>query len=416
MWGLSPIGVLEFSVIVDSLVAVGTIGLALLTYRQMRLLNKERRATQARELAEKVYNPILQELGELHPEHFSFLRWSDVKRSSPHLTPRVPTPLYALFERAETHSELIGVLGGRVSDMITEKELQLVNELGLKPKPAQQDWVEFRILVGKGEPPRIYLSNVWVIGKDLDTYAKDYVTKKYAPGKEWDIELRVGGYRAGGKPEAEKMANLVFETLRANSDALQLQQKHREAMGLGAQISERIIEELGKPLSPWIERAKATMTGRDKNSSGIQLQEIEPIVPELERMKVQFYWDYNRSRIFALLTIMFSGLVGIMVILNSLRVSNLITPVLEILVILVLLPLYLDWIVRGNVIPLKRLVIETNRLLVELTKTGRVKNLTELLRVESPISLWKEYRRSLTPWNVLLIGIMIFAVFVLVFL
>lgn len=407
---------LELSVIVDILVAAGTIGLALLTYHQMRLLNKERGATQARELAEKVYNPILQELGELHPEHFSFLRWSDAKRTAPHLIPRIPSPLYTLFERAEAYSKLVGFLGGLVSDMITEKELQLVSDLGLKPKPAQQDWVEFRILIGKGEPPRIYLSNVWIRGKDLDTYAKDYVAERYAAGKEWDIELRVGGYRAGGKSEAERVANLVFETLRADTNALQLQRKHKEAMELGTQIAERIREELGKPLSPWIEQAKPTMTAREKDSSGIQEQQLEPVVSELERMKVQFYWDYKRSGAFATLTAIFSGFVAAMVILTSLRVSNLIDPFLQTSAVLVVFLVFAYDMVRGVRIPLISLVKRTDELLKELRETGTVKTLAELLEMKTPMSPWREYARGFLSLRVvigLLIGVFILAVLVL---
>jgi len=376
------------SAFIEALVAAGTIGLALLTYHQLRIINRERRATQARELAEKVYNPILQELGELRPEYpFSLRQWSDIKKAVPHIIPRIPSQLYSLFEQAEAYAKLTGGLGNRVSELVTEREAQIVKELGLKPQNAGPDTVEYAIVVGKGELQRVYLSHMWITGKNFDTYARDFVTARNASGKEWDIELRVGGYRAGGKPEAEKVANLVFEILKADDRALQLQQRQQEAMELASRISKRIREELGKPLSPWIEQAKASMG--DENPQRLQPQKVE-----LERMKVQFFWDYHRTKVYSTLTMLVSLFIGILVILNALQIAGRISYQATVLIVYVLIVLYVPlFLINGVLVKDKQLILETDKLLGKLARVEPLGSLKELLKVEQPETFWVEYKR-----------------------
>src|SRR5712692_2989982 len=101
------------SILLQSLVASGTFALAFATYRLGRLSVRERKATQARALAERIYNPIRSEVADWEPERVyqsaSSARWSELKRTTHDVVYAMPSELVSILDSAEALITGLGI-------------------------------------------------------------------------------------------------------------------------------------------------------------------------------------------------------------------------------------------------------------------------------------------------------------------
>jgi len=132
---------------------------------------------------------------------------------------------------------------------------------------------------------------------------------------------------------------------------------------------------------------------------------------DLEIEKVRLAWDYHKSSFFTMLTVIFSGFVAAVVILNAMVASPVIR--LNSLVqagVLTLFLIVVSYYLTSVSVELRKLVIETDRRIKQLeSRDGRVEDLRTLCGIEKePLTKWKEFEQKF-PWGkggiILLAGI-----------
>jgi hypothetical protein len=241
----------DASLVIEGAVAVGTIGLSLLTVYQTQLLIRERRASQARELAEKIYTPLRQEVSEWKSiETARLISWRMMQNQMPYLTLRVPKEITALLDQGVRLLSEMALLEETVRNYCEEELKRLGWELakskgqqtGLSDQRAIQVLVKNNAILNFD---RVSLPMVWTSGRDLYTWVADYAAKNL-PGASWDMLVLVGGQKLGGLEEAKVMADKLFESLASRPDAQQLREKARVLRPIGVKLVERINKELAK--------------------------------------------------------------------------------------------------------------------------------------------------------------------------
>ena len=112
------------------------------------------------------------------------------------------------------------------------------------------------------------------------------------------------------------------------------------------------------------------------------------------RVKVQFFWDYHRTKVYSTLTMLVSLFIGILVILNALQIAGRISYQATVLIVYVLIVLYVPlFLINGVLVKDKQLILETDKLLGKLARVEPLGSLKELLKVEQPETFWVEYKR-----------------------
>ncbi len=242
------------STIINGAVAVGTIGLSLLTVYQTQLLIRERRATQARELAEKIYAPLREPvLTWQRIEYPSFTQWRQFKSGMPYLTLRVPKELTTLLDQGDEIIDEMIRLQEKVRSRCEEKMGDLGWELALSK--GQQTTLKkettVNVLVKNNAILRLDYNNlptIWGSGKDLYTWILDYFTKNL-PDTQWSVDLLVGGTKFGGLEEAKLIVGELFEDLAQQPYAKRLRERAEALKPIGVKASQRIDKELQKAAS-----------------------------------------------------------------------------------------------------------------------------------------------------------------------
>lgn len=243
------------STLVDSLVAIGTLALAVLTVYQLRLFIRERKANQARELADRIYTPLRVEVASwINPEQVfndaSCKTWTDLKERMPYLTLRLPRDLVGLLDTTQQLLNRIGFLNIQVREMIQDEMHRLSAELCTRSGVNYRGLGVIRILGKRELITQVDLGRVWCMKTTVKEWVENYVQTHY-PVKEWELEILNGADRVGGLKEAEEIAQQVFTSLKNQPFASELREKIYKVKELAQKAISRIDEELSKPVAPW---------------------------------------------------------------------------------------------------------------------------------------------------------------------
>lgn len=245
----------ELSTFVNMLVALGTLLLAGLTVYQLRLFVQERRATRARELADRVYTPLRAEVAlwqcpELVFNGVSDKTWLELKEKAPYLILRIPSELVITLNNAEPLVKRIGFLAIQVRAMIVEQTKRLGVDLCAKRNLDYRGEPLIRVLGKNLLIKLVDLGEVWSSRASLKDWVEKYVEEHY-PVRDWEVEVLSGSDRLGGLKEAEEMNKVVFNSLSCDPFACELLEKIYEFKELAKKAFGLIDEQLSKPVAPW---------------------------------------------------------------------------------------------------------------------------------------------------------------------
>lgn len=225
---------------IEGAVAVGTIGLTILTAYQLR---RDRREAVARELADRVYVPMRQEaLRWQSPESSPHLpTWKEIEDNSPYLVPRVPSELRNLFQKARAIERSISAYTETLTSLIRSQTIEVGSNTTVHIFKDQQ-FLGF-----------VYPLYLWISGKDLQQYVRDYIGYSYPLVKEWSLELHVDvptNQRVGGNKEAIDYMEKLVRFLESKPEAVSVRKNYRELAEIGAEAQAQIEKKLRKRVAP----------------------------------------------------------------------------------------------------------------------------------------------------------------------
>ncbi len=234
------------SVLIEGLVAVGTVGLTVLTAYQLR---RDRREALARELADRVYVPMRK-----HAQAWQALEgipststWRDLEGNVPYLTMRVPSDIRKLFEKGDAIDRELRVYIGPTTEFIRSQAWS----------PGTNTTIRF--MKGTQFLGEIYLINIWKSGKTFMQYAKDFMARNHPLIPDWSLVLwaevpvptgGLGQQAVGGAKEVEEYVEKVFKFLESKPEAVTYRDKYRELAEIGAKAQAKIEKELHKRVAP----------------------------------------------------------------------------------------------------------------------------------------------------------------------
>jgi hypothetical protein len=239
------------SLLIEGAVAVGTVGLTILTAYQLR---RDRREALARELADRVYVPMSDVAAKWQdPEAMASYptNWSALERAVPYLTVRVPSDLRKLFEKAGAIEREISIYNRAVYDLIRSQslgsKLQVSNTI-------------VRIMKGKEYLGDVNMTNLWKSGKSLEQYVTDYMARSYPLSKEWSLNLWTdvdapGGtgtiqQQVGETKEAIEYCDKLRSFLASKPEAYSYMMRYKELAEVGSKAYDLIEKQLRKRVAP----------------------------------------------------------------------------------------------------------------------------------------------------------------------
>ncbi len=251
-------GLLDQSAIgnlLNAAVAVGTLALAALTYYQLRLLSRERRATQARELADRVYTPLLRDVAKwTKPEEVygdaSCKTWTELKLQAPYLGLRVPRDIATKLDEAERVFGRIGFLLSQVRPMIHLEANRLGRKLATEIGITGEKETMLRIVDSNSLIVNLDIGKIWAAKLSLKDWAQKYVAAHY-PVEDWKVEILFGPDPVGGTKEAEAFMEQLSGFLKTQPLANELLERIWQIIDLGRIIIPLIDQNLAKPVAPW---------------------------------------------------------------------------------------------------------------------------------------------------------------------
>jgi hypothetical protein len=226
------------------LVAAGTLGLASATAWLAWNSQKERKTSNARELAIGVYNPLRNDIFrwiESEPSYSDQLgeTWTSLKRTQLHLVAGVPKSITTQLDAVEPDVRKVNFLKDQVTNSVRELTTRLAGDANA------QSIVLIRLIVSRGFVRAIDPTIVWLSRKSLANYVNEYVTRQY-PGDTWGLEFAVTGNSTKGTKEAEEYCNRFFEELDRNKNANDLRDLLEKIRVQGKAINALIEVELKK--------------------------------------------------------------------------------------------------------------------------------------------------------------------------
>jgi hypothetical protein len=239
------------STLIEALVAVGTVGLTILTAYQLR---RDRKEALARELADRVYVPMSDVATKWQdPEAMASYptNWSALERAVPYLTARVPSDLRKLFEKGGAIEREISIYNRAVYDLVHSQSL------GSK---VQVSTTTIRIMKGKEYLGDVNMINLWKSGKSLEQYVTDYMAHSYPLSKEWRLDLWTevdapGGtgtfpQQVGETKEAIEYCDKLRSFLASKPEAYSYMMRYKELAELGSKAYGLIEKQLRKRVAP----------------------------------------------------------------------------------------------------------------------------------------------------------------------
>jgi hypothetical protein len=240
-------GPFDVPLIIQVLVAAGTILLASATFLLAWNSVKERKGNEARELAVGAYNPLrMQVLSWMDLEHAysnaSISVWASLKQTQLQLAGRIPKPLTTQLDDAESLLDRIQSLRERVSKDVKAKKEEVAKRF-LSSK--QADWeLMIRFMLDGRYVRWIDPTWAWLARESLDEYVGEYATQ--FPDDTWDFEVVVGSTKVGGEKEANEVAEKLFESLDKQDGALELRESLGKLSNMAKTINAAIEKELKK--------------------------------------------------------------------------------------------------------------------------------------------------------------------------
>lgn len=238
----------DASLILQGAVAVGTLSLAGASYYQARLLVHERNATRAREMAEKIYTPLGQQIwGWPDTQLPEVSSWNHFKSSMPYLTQKVPKEISTLLEQRDQILEEMSRLQEKIREQCKSRIVELGWQLALAK--GQQTTLEkttaFQVNCEVLRVEQNNLPSIWLSCKDLYTWISDY-RSEHLPDQEWRIDVVVGGSKFGGLEDAKTVAATLFKELEDLPYAQRFRELSKKARAIGASLTQLTEKELAK--------------------------------------------------------------------------------------------------------------------------------------------------------------------------
>src|SRR6266567_7552490 len=203
----------------------------------------------AQQLAELVYTPLLKEatswLDPITPT-YAVWTWSNLEAENPYLIRLVPKDIAEIFNRAKLAWVQMSSLNLALFGAYEKAFVAARQKLNLTQARPGQSQVTFRILSGPQFLGGVWLQKLWVSGKTLSEYGKEFVDTNF-PGTDWELDLQIDGMTATeDNNTALQFAEVALTYLSHEPKAVELQKKYSELRKLGIKARPRIDEELGK--------------------------------------------------------------------------------------------------------------------------------------------------------------------------
>src|SRR6266699_1422994 len=171
------------TLVIDGAVAAGTLGATFLTVYQLRRDHRERLA---RELADKVYVPMLgQASAWQNPEPmYAGGTWNDLKGQVPYLTNRVPSKLVTMLDKADALNSEIDLYLISVAEVV-----------GKSTKPGNPSIAIVTATASYGPIFDVFhlAIRLWKSKKPLAEYFKEYMRRNRPDVEDWHLELNLDG-------------------------------------------------------------------------------------------------------------------------------------------------------------------------------------------------------------------------------
>src|SRR5207249_10440033 len=172
------------------------------------------RDRKARQMAERVYTPLLKEVTTwLDPEHQGSGEWTRLKMEAPYWVRRVPKDITTLFNHAyslfQDRWQLVANLNKLISDNTDRLSVEVLAKAGHNTNDPLAT-IQFNIITEEGTGEHnIYIVWLWESDKSVSEYMNNLARKLYPMGTKWSMQTRASP-RSGG---AMKIAGGKEETM-----------------------------------------------------------------------------------------------------------------------------------------------------------------------------------------------------------
>lgn len=245
----------ELQLLLDGLVALGTLGLAGVTFYQARLLVRERKSTRLRELAQRVLTPLrgtverwasldhlLGETGRHTVGELAEQReksWPTIRAREAHLLPNLPTGLISLLEEGSTLEDRIVRLKSRVASSAYEEFNSRVQDIMGRLGVKTQGWPQLYAVSDRSLMMSGNLVDLWLTGQSATDWAREVVAAQF-PGENPKPAIRSADQQVGGPEEAGEATRNVFLYLESDPLANELRQLVKRILAAGRQALDQI--------------------------------------------------------------------------------------------------------------------------------------------------------------------------------
>ena len=236
--------------VIQVLVALGTLLLASATFLLAWNSVKERKGNEARELAVGAYNPLrLQVLSWMNLEDAYGSTpidvWTSLKQTQLNLAGRVPKPVTTQLDNTEILLDKILFLRETVKKKIRVKTEETATAL-LPSRNAGSEMI-IRFYVGERAQYVRWFDPTWawLARKNFSDYVDQYAKQQFSD-ETWSLDVVVGNTIVGAKKEADEVAKKLFEYLDKQSEATEFRDLLEKLSKVAKSINEAIEKELKK--------------------------------------------------------------------------------------------------------------------------------------------------------------------------
>jgi len=233
--------------------AITPLAVAFATFYFSISIARDRRA---REMAERVYTPLLKEVTTwLDPTGQNFGEWTKLATEARFWVRRIPKELAVIFERAYGVSKQFFQARVILYKLVTECTDKLSDEVISKAGFTTNDrhvLIQFMMTAeGYPNPMQIDPAQAWQTNPNVSEFIEEFAKKNYLPGAKWELkthvslksgsELRI----AGDTEDMKKWLGKVMDYFATQESAVRLRKLIVEIKQLGEQALLLIDEELG---------------------------------------------------------------------------------------------------------------------------------------------------------------------------
>jgi len=212
------------------------------------------RDRRAREMADRIYTPLLKEVTTwFDPKFQNFGEWTRLNLEAHYWLQRVPKVIANLFNEAYESLRKLQELRAATNKLISDGTNQISPEVLSKAgfEDTELGAIYFYIMTesGGGINP-IYILWIWQTGKSVTEYVADYAKENFGKGTKWRLQTQASAKRdgtikvAGETEDTNRWITQVFEFLKTQPEALEYARQIGEVRKLGEQAFKLIDEEL----------------------------------------------------------------------------------------------------------------------------------------------------------------------------